>query len=161
MPAQENDGSTARSAGFWGVLLTASVLGVVGAVSGIVFLAASGVGEDWYGETGNGWFDGHWWWLAVSVSAGVVVAGLRRWLSMSDKTPGLIEDLRSEHIDAAMVPKVVAVSAVSLIGGASIGPEVALGQMGGGAGGYIAQRRGPTSRSRSRSRACWPRFPDR
>jgi H+/Cl- antiporter ClcA len=137
-----NDGSTVRGAGFWGLLLTALVLGVVGAVSGIVFLAISGLGEDWYGETGNGWFDGHWWWIAVSVSAGVIVAVLRRWLAMPAETPGLIEDLRSAHIDTAMVPKVVAVSAVSLIGGASIGPEVALGQMGGGAGGYIAERRG-------------------
>jgi H+/Cl- antiporter ClcA len=137
-----NSDSTAREAGFWGLLLTAAILGVIGAVSGIVFLAIIGVGENWYGETSNGWFDGHWWWIAVSVSAGVIVAGLRRWLAMPDKTPGLIEDLSSAHIDTAMVPKIVAVSAVSLIGGASIGPEVALGQLGGGAGGYIAKRRG-------------------
>ena len=57
------------------------------------------------------------------------------------RTPGLIEDLKTEHIDTKLVPKVVAVSAVSLIGGASLGPEVALGQMGGGTGAYIAERR--------------------
>jgi H+/Cl- antiporter ClcA len=34
------------------------------------------------------------------------------------------------------------VSAVSLIGGASLGPEKALGTMGGGAGSWIAARRG-------------------
>jgi len=36
----------------------------------------------------------------------------------------------------------VAVSAVSLIGGASLGPEKALGSIGGGAGTWVSQRRG-------------------
>ena len=40
------------------------------------------------------------------------------------------------------MPGIAAVSAVSLIGGASLGPEKALGSMGGGAGSWIAQRRG-------------------
>jgi H+/Cl- antiporter ClcA len=39
------------------------------------------------------------------------------------------------------VPGIVAVSTVSLIGGASLGPEKALGAMGGGAGSWLAQRR--------------------
>ena len=39
------------------------------------------------------------------------------------------------------MPGIVAVSAVSLIGGASLGPEKALGAMGGGAGSWLAQRR--------------------
>ena len=39
------------------------------------------------------------------------------------------------------MPGIVAVSAVSLIGGASLGPEKALGTMGGGAGSWIARRR--------------------
>jgi len=40
------------------------------------------------------------------------------------------------------VPGIVVVSAVSLIGGASLGPEKALGSIGGGAGSWIARRRG-------------------
>ena len=40
-----------------------------------------------------------------------------------------------------LVPGIVAVSAVSLIGGASLGPEKALGTIGGGAGSWIARRR--------------------
>jgi len=39
------------------------------------------------------------------------------------------------------VPAVVAVSAVSLIGGASLGPEKALGSIGGGAGTWIVNSR--------------------
>jgi H+/Cl- antiporter ClcA len=41
-----------------------------------------------------------------------------------------------------VVPGILSVSAVSLIGGASLGPEQALGTGGGWAGGWIARRRG-------------------
>ncbi|MDR2988514.1 MAG: chloride channel protein, partial [Nocardiopsaceae bacterium] len=48
----------------------------------------------------------------------------------------------TEHVDPGLVPGIAAVSLVSLIGGASLGPEKAWGSMGGGAGSWIAQRRG-------------------
>lgn len=126
---------------FWELMLAAVFLGVVGAFVGLVFLGVTGIGADWYGEPGIGWFDGEVWWIAVAAGAGLIVGILRRVFDMPSKTPGLIEDLRSERIDTRLVGKVVAVSAVSLIGGASLGPEVALGQMGGGTGSYIAERR--------------------
>ena len=67
---------------------------------------------------------------------------LRRLTRLPDRTPGLIADLQEEHVDPRPVPGIVAVSAVSLIGGASLGPEKALGSIGGGAGGWISRRRG-------------------
>ena len=112
---------------FWELMLTAVLLGLVGAFAGLVFLGVTGLGADWYGEPGLGWFDGEVWWIAVAAGAGLIVGILRRAFDMPAKTPGLIEDLKSEYIDTSMVGKVVAVSAVSLIGGASLGPEVALG----------------------------------
>ncbi len=136
--AVEPAGGTAA----WRLIIFAVVLGVVGAVSGLVFLAITGLGADWYGDPGLGWFEGQVWWLAVAIGAGVLVGILRRVLRMPDDIPGLIEALRAEHVEPRMVPSIVAVSAVSLIGGASLGPEVALGQMGGGAAELIADRRG-------------------
>lgn len=133
------DYTQARS--FWELLLTAAFLGVVGAIAGLVFLGVTGIGSDWYGETGIGWFDGELWWIAVAAGAGLIVGVLRRVFAMPAKVPGLIEDLKAETINTKMVLKIVAVSGVSLVGGASLGPEVALGQMGGGAGQYIAERR--------------------
>lgn len=115
-------------------------LGILGAVAGLVFLGIIGLGEDWYGSSGLGWFDGHAWWIAVATAAGVVVGGLRRVFRMPEKVPGLIEDLREEHVEPRWVPSIVAVSTVSLLGGASLGPEVALGQMGGGAGAWLGRR---------------------
>lgn len=123
------------------MVLYAIVLGVVGAVSGLVFLGVIGIGPDWYGEADMGWFDGHVWWVAVAAGAGLIVGILRKAFAMPSEVPGLIEDLQDEHIELRWVPSIVSVSAVSLIGGASLGPEVALGQMGGGTGGLIAKRR--------------------
>lgn len=125
----------------WVLMAYAGILGVVGAISGLVFIGVTEIGEDWYGDPGLGWFDGHVWWILVAAVAGLVVGVLRRWLRLPDHVPGLIEDLEEEHIDVRRVPSIVAVSAVSLIGGASLGPEVALGQMGGGSGAWLARRR--------------------
>jgi H+/Cl- antiporter ClcA len=54
----------------------------------------------------------------------------------------LIADLKEEQVNPRLVPGIVAASAVSLIGGASLGPEKALGSMGGGAGTWSSRRRG-------------------
>jgi H+/Cl- antiporter ClcA len=118
----------------------AALLGVVGVVAGLVFISITNLGSEWYGETGSGWFEGHPWWILVAAGAGLLVGLLRRYLRMPDEIPGLIEDLQSEHVERKAVPSIVAVSAVSLIGGASVGPEVALGQMGGGSADLIASR---------------------
>jgi hypothetical protein len=69
-------------------------------------------------------------------SSGQVVLTRLPW-----EVSGLFADLQTEHVDPGLVPGIVAVSTVSLIGGASLGPEKALGSMGGGAGSWIAQRR--------------------
>ncbi|MEX1295524.1 MAG: chloride channel protein [Candidatus Limnocylindrales bacterium] len=129
-----------RAPGFWRLLGYAALLGIVGVVAGLVFISITNLGARWYGESGTGWFEGHPWWILVAAAAGVLVGLLRRYLHMPDQVPGLIEDLRLEHVDRRAVPSIVAVSAVSLMGGASLGPEVALGQMGGGGADLIASR---------------------
>jgi H+/Cl- antiporter ClcA len=144
MPDQDRLGASpqyTQAQSFWRLLGYAVVLGAFGAFAGLVFLAIIGVGPDWYGEAGLGWFDGQLWWVAVAAGAGLVVGVLRRVLRMPEKTPGIIKNLKDEEVEPALVPSIVAVSAVSLIGGASLGPEVALGSMGGGAGTWLARRR--------------------
>ena len=126
---------------FWIVLAYAVVLGLLGVASGLVFLGITGLGATWYGNPGIGWFDGPLWWVAVAAGAGMIVGLLRRLFGMPSEIPGLIKDLQSEQIDTRWVPSIVTVSAVSLLGGASLGPEVALGQMGGGFASWLAKRR--------------------
>ena len=127
---------------FWVLMAYAVVLGIFGAFAGLVFVGVTGFGNHWYVDSDPRWFGGHWWWIAVTAAAGVVVGVLRRLTRLPDQIPGLIEDLKDEHVNPVLVPGIAVVSAVSLIGGASLGPEKALGAIGGGAGSLLAGRRG-------------------
>src|SRR5215467_2985493 len=124
---------------FWVLMACAAVLGVFGAFAGLIFVGVITFGGKWYSDSHPGWFGGHWWWVAVAAAAGIAVGLVRRVVRVPWKTPGLLEDLKTEHVDPGLVPGIAAVSLVSLIGGASLGPEKALGAMGGGAGSWIAQ----------------------
>jgi H+/Cl- antiporter ClcA len=126
---------------FWALMGYAVALGIFGAFAGLVFVGVIDFGGRWYADSDPGWFGGHWWWVAVTAAAGVVVGLLRRLTRLPEQIPGLFADLKTGHVDAGLVPGIAAVSAVSLIGGASLGPEKALGAMGGGAGTWLAGRR--------------------
>ena len=119
----------------------AVALGVFGGFAGLVILGVIKLGGRWYTDSRPGWFGGYWWWVAVTAAAGVVVDLLRRLTRLPGEVPGLFGDLRAEHVDPGLVLGTVAVSVVSLIGGASVGPEKVLGTMGGGVGSWIARRR--------------------
>ena len=117
---------------FWAILGYAVIFGIVGAFAGLVFLKVIELGDVWADEEATGWLDGHWWWIAVTAAAGLVVGGLRLLFRVPPRQAGLIEEASEQHVEPKRVPGNVAVSAVSLIGGASLGPEAALGSMGGG-----------------------------
>jgi len=123
------------------LLAYAVVLGVFGAIAGLIFVGAITGGGKWYSDADPGWFGGHWWWVAVGAAAGVGVGLMRRVTSLPWQTPGLFDDLQTEEVNTGLVPGIAAVSLVSLIGGASLGPEKALGSMGGGMGGWLSERR--------------------
>jgi len=126
---------------FWVLMFYAVALGVFGAVAALAFIGVITLGGKWYSDSNPGWFGGRWWWVAVAAVAGAVVGLLRRLTQLPQDVPGLFADLQTEHVNPGLVPGIVAVSTVSLIGGASLGPEKALGAMGGGAGSWLAQRR--------------------
>jgi H+/Cl- antiporter ClcA len=131
-----------RTREFWPLMGYALALGVIGAFFSLAFLAVIGHGGHWYHVSNESWGGGHWWWVAVTAAAGIVVGLVRGWTKLPMQTPGLAEDLAAEHVDRKLVPGIVAVSAVSLIGGASLGPEKALGNGGGWFAEWIAKRRG-------------------
>ncbi len=126
---------------FWALISSAAALGALGAVAGLVFMGVIGYGGTWYADPTPGWFGGQWWWIAVTAAAGVLVGLLRRLTHLPDAIPGLVAELQDERVDPHPVPAIVAVSAVSIIGGASLGPEKALGSVGGGLGTWISRRR--------------------
>lgn len=132
-----------RSPGFWSVVIYALVFGVILAFAGLAFLGLVSGGTDLWFTLPNhpGWLDGSLWWVAVTAGAGLLVGVLRRVLQVPLKMPGTLENIKGGRVEPSMAPKAVAVSLVSLVGGASLGPEEALGMLGGGLGTFISRRR--------------------
>lgn len=132
-----------RSPGFWMIIGYAIVFGVVLAVAALAFLGlVKGGTKLWFTLPKNpDWFSGKLWWIAVTAAAGVIVGVLRRVLRLPTKLAGTMKELRDERVEPATVLKAVAVSLISLVGGASLGPEDALGKMGGGLGTWVSARR--------------------
>jgi H+/Cl- antiporter ClcA len=124
----------------WMMVGYAAALGVLGALVGLVFLGIVDAGDSWFTATNLGWMGGQWWWVAVTAAAGLAVGILHRVLKLPDNTPGVIEDLSTGDADPALVPGIFLTSLVSLIGGASLGPEKALGSTVGGAGAWLSRR---------------------
>jgi len=133
----------ARSPGFWVIMRYAALFGVVLAFAALAFLGlVKGGTKLWFTLPKNpGWLDGSLWWVAVTGGAGVLVGVLRRFLRVPVKLPGTVQELKDQRVEPSTVLKAVAVSLVSLAGGASLGPEDALGKMGGGLGTWVSERR--------------------
>ena len=131
-----------QSPGFWVVVRYAIVLGVVLAFASLAFLAAVTFGTNlWFTIPSDlGWFGGSPWWVAVTAGAGLLVGVLRHFLRLPEKVPGTVAAIRGERVEPSTVLGAVAVSLVSLVGGASLGPEDALGKVGGGLGTWMSER---------------------
>ena len=121
----------------------AVLFGVVLAFAALAFLGLVKGGTNlWFTLPKNpGWLDGSLWWVAVTPSAGLLVGVLRRVLRLPGKMAGTVKELKDERVEPSTVLKAVAVSLVSLAGGASLGPEDALGKIGGGLGTWVSERR--------------------
>ena len=121
----------------------AVVFGVVLAFAALAFLGLVEAGTDlWFTLPKDpGWLDGSLWWVAVTAGAGVLVGVLRRLFRLPVKIPGTVQELKDERVEPSTVLQAVAVSVVSLAGGASLGPEGGLGLLGGGLGTWISERR--------------------
>ena len=137
------DVALTRSPGFWVIVRYAILFGVVLAFAALAFLGLVKGGTDlWFTLPKDpGWLDGSLWWVAVTAGAGLLVGVLRRVFRVPLKLPGTVEELKDQRVEPSTVPGGVAVSLVSLVGGASLGPEDALGRMGGGLGTWVSERR--------------------
>jgi len=131
-----------RSPGFWVIIRYAALFGVVLAFAGLAFLGlVKGGTKLWFTLPKDpGWLDGSLWWVAVTAGAGVLVGVLRRVLRVPVKLPGTFKEIKEQRVEPATAPAAVVVSLVSLAGGASLGPEDALGKMGGGLGTWVSER---------------------
>ncbi len=129
-----------RERDFWPLIAVALALGIFGAFFSLAFLAIVGKGGHWWHVSNPKWDGGHWWWVAVTAAAGIGVGVVRHFTKLPWETSGVADDMAAKHVEPKTVPGILGVSLVSLVGGASLGPEKALGNGGGWAGGWLARR---------------------
>lgn len=125
------------------VLVQAVGLGVFIGVFGALYLILIEVltdwiwGEDWAGE---GWFSGDIWSFSIPVVAALLVGLTYKVFHLPARYPGFIDDLEEGEVEPTTAPGAVAIAVMSLVGGASLGPEAPLGTAGGAAGTWLARR---------------------
>jgi H+/Cl- antiporter ClcA len=127
------------------LLVLALVLGVTGGVWALIFMGIINTGIGFFfGDSGTGWLTGKWWWIPLTALGGLIVAVLRKIWKIQPKVPGATELAHQGWIDTRTAPYWVAVSIVSLITGASLGPSFGLVVMAGAFGSWLVTRLGIT-----------------
>ena len=133
--------SFARQSRFWRITGLAAVFGLVlGGVGVLWLLLVEKLPREMWGNPSQYDFaTGKWWWIPLATGFGLLVGLMRRRLSSAEQ-PDLFAEIGEAHVDHRVVPSSVAVSAVSLMSGASLGPEGGLGLLGGGLGDWVSKR---------------------
>lgn len=147
--AKGGTGSFTRQRRFWRITGWAAVFGLVmGGVGILWLLVVEKLPQELWGDPAqNDFGGGRWWWIPLATGFGLLVGLLRRWLTRAHQ-PDLFTEIGEAHVDHRVVPASVGVSAVSLMGGVSLGPEGGLGLLGGGLGDWVSQRTGADPETR-------------
>jgi len=128
----------------WYRRLLASAL-VLGAAGGLFALGYSGVttaGIDFFfGEPTSELLAGRWWWIPLVATGALIVVVIRQRTGLSGDVPGGIALVRVGWVDPSTAVQVIAVSVVSLVFGASLGPSLGIIVFGGGLGAWLVSRR--------------------
>jgi H+/Cl- antiporter ClcA len=125
-------------------LLALSIpIGLTAGVLALLYTVVTGAGIDLlFDAAASGWWSGEWWWIPLIAAGGLLVALLRRGLDVPEDVPGAIAYAHQAWVDPAGGPRLVLVSLVSLIVGASLGPSFGLIVMGGSLGAWVVTRFG-------------------
>jgi H+/Cl- antiporter ClcA len=134
----------ARNRVFWVLIAYAVPIGLFAGLASLGFLTVVDKGTDlvWSDLRTRHFFEGKLWWIAVTAGAGLVVGSLRVWARVPHgKGGGALESIAEAKVDYRRAPQMVLISAVSLIGGASLGPFDAGPRSGGAFGEWLSARR--------------------
>jgi H+/Cl- antiporter ClcA len=126
------------------VIVHAILLGLFGGVFGLVYLLVieTGTHAIWPEPDEFEWFSGGLRTLLIPLAAGVIVGILYKVLKLPARFKGFIAELEEGHVDPKSAPGAVLIAIISLLGGASLGPEAPLATAAGGAGTWLSQRTG-------------------
>jgi len=116
-------------------LLAAVFLGVFGGVFALAFSVITTWSIDrLFGDATSDPWSGEWWWIALTAGGAVLVTAIRKVLTVPDDVPGAIAMAKAARVDPKLAPRLVIISVVSLVTGASLGPSFAIVVAGGGMG---------------------------
>lgn len=125
------------------LLILSAVIGVAGGLLAVIFMGITGTATGFlFGNIGTGWWDGRWWWIPLTALGGMVVALLRKTWKISRYVPGAIALAHKTWVDPSVAFYWTAISTVSLMMGASLGPSFGLVVRGGGFGSWLVTRLG-------------------
>ena len=123
------------------LLLIAVALGVTGGVFALAysFITSWGI-ELFFSEESSDLFSGQWWWIPLVGGGALLVAWLRARAGAEGEVSGAVAFVRAGWVEPSTAFALVAISAVSLIAGASLGPSFGVIVSGGGFAAWIATR---------------------
>ena len=123
-------------------LVAAVYLGVFGGIFALAFSLVTTWGIDrLFGDATSEPWSGKWWWIALTAGGAVLVTVMRRAMAVPEEVPGAIAMAKAARVDPKLAPKLVLISVVSLVAGASLGPSFAIVVAGGAMGTLLVQRR--------------------
>lgn len=113
----------ARDRAFWLRMGRAVIIGALAGLAALTFTQIVRFGTDliWPEEIDYGWLGGEWWWVTLIGLTGLVVGVMRRFLPL-DELKGSLTIIQDSSVDRSTALPAIAVSIVSMIGGASLGP---------------------------------------
>jgi H+/Cl- antiporter ClcA len=113
----------AKDRGFWLRMGRAVIIGTLAGVAALAFTQIVRFGSEliWPEDIDYGWMGGEWWWVAVLSLTGLIV-GVMRLLLPVDNLSGSLTIIQESNVDRSTALPAIAISIVSMIGGASLGP---------------------------------------
>ena len=114
----------ARDRVFWLTVGRAVIIGTLAGAATLAFTQIVRFGTEfvWGTDIDYTFMGGKWWWIALLGGTGLLVGLLRSGLHVPDDLEGSLTIVQNGDIDRDSALQAIAVSAVSLIGGASLGP---------------------------------------
>ena len=133
-----------RTRAFWIVVGYAAILGLVLGLIAVVFIGVIAWLTEliWTDPSGYGLFEGEPWWILLIGVFGLLIGLARHYLKVEPVIPGLFEDIAERRVEPTAVPRRIVIALISLVSGASVGPEAPLGAIGGGIGTWASERQG-------------------
>lgn len=124
-------------------LLTSAIgLGIAAGFAALAYSMTTNAAIDrLFGSPSVAAWTGRWWWMLLVPVGAISVTALRPRWSVPDQVPGAVEYARRGWIEPKLALPLFAISAISLMTGASYGPSFGVVVAGGGLGAWLAKRR--------------------